>query len=58
MEDNARQIPVILAMSIIALIVVMCIILLFIKIWISRPIKKATSQVDELVDSIKETEAI
>lgn len=54
MEDNAAQIPVILAMSIIALIVVMCIILLFIKIWISRPIKKATSQVDELVDSIKE----
>ena len=32
----------------------MCIILIFIKIWISRPIKKATRQVDELVDSIKE----
>lgn len=54
MEDSAAQIPVILAMSIIALIAVMCIILLFIKIWISRPIKKATKQVDELVDSIKE----
>lgn len=54
MEDSAEQIPVILAMSIIALIAVMCIILLFIKIWISRPIKKATRQVDELVDSIKE----
>lgn len=54
MEDSAEQIPVILAMSIIALIAVMCIILLFIKIWISRPIKKATKQVDELVDSIKE----
>lgn len=54
MEDSAAQIPVILAMSIIALIAVMCIILLFIKIWISRPIKKATRQVDELVDSIKE----
>lgn len=54
MEDSAAQIPFILTMSIIALIAVMCIILIFIKIWISRPIKKATRQVDELVDSIKE----
>ncbi|MBQ6805826.1 MAG: methyl-accepting chemotaxis protein [Lachnospiraceae bacterium] len=54
MEESAAQIPMILSMSIIALVVVMCIILLFIKIWISRPIKKATSQVDELVESIKE----
>ena len=54
MEESAAQIPMILSMSIIALVGVMCIILLFIKIWISRPIKKATSQVDELVESIKE----
>ncbi len=54
MNDSAAQIPAILATSILALIVVMCIILVSVKIWISRPIQKATGQVDELVNSIKE----
>lgn len=54
MDESAAQIPAILATSILALVAVMCIILISVKIWISRPIQKATGQVDELVDSIKE----
>ncbi len=54
MNESANQIPIILAAALVGLIAVMCIIFGFLKIWISRPMKRATRQVDELVIGIKE----
>ncbi len=54
MQEVADSIPEIISISAITLIAVTVITLIFIKIWISRPVKKATKQVDELVESIKE----
>ena len=54
MEESAEQVPLIIAFSAIILIAVVCVILFFIKIGISRPMKKAIRQVDALVNGIKE----
>lgn len=54
MEESAAQVPLIIAFSAIILIAVVCVILFFIKIGISHPMKKAIRQVDALVNSIKE----
>lgn len=54
MEDHAGTIPVTIAAASISLIAVTLLILIFIKLWIVRPIKKATKQVDELVEGIEE----
>lgn len=54
MEENADRIPTIVLVSGITLFAAICIIMIFIKLLISRPVKKATRQVDELVESIKD----
>ncbi|MDE6186487.1 MAG: methyl-accepting chemotaxis protein, partial [Lachnospiraceae bacterium] len=54
MGDHISTIPVTIAAASISLIAVTVLIMIFIKLWIVRPIKKATTQVDELVDGIED----
>ncbi len=53
MEANVATIPAIIQTAGVLVVVVAVVVFIFIKIWISRPIKKATKQVDALVQSIK-----
>lgn len=54
MEDHGSTVPITIAAASISLIAVTLLIMIFIKLWIVRPIKKATKQVDELVEGIEE----
>jgi len=54
METNVANIPTIIQMAGVLVVVVAVVVFIFIKIWISRPIKKATKQVDALVQSIQD----
>ncbi len=54
MESNVANIPTIIQTAGILVVIVAVVVLIFIKIWISRPIKNATKQVDALVQSIRE----
>ncbi len=56
MEANVAVIPAIITMSSVIVIIVAILVFLCIKIWISRPIKKATKQVDALVQGIRDNQ--
>ncbi len=56
MESNVATIPTIIQTAGVLVVVVAVIVFIFIKIWISRPIKKATKQVDALVQGIQENQ--
>jgi len=56
MEANVAAIPTIIQTAGILVVVVAVIVFIFIKIWISRPIKKATKQVDALVQGIQDNQ--
>ncbi|MBQ9973246.1 MAG: methyl-accepting chemotaxis protein, partial [Firmicutes bacterium] len=56
MESNVANIPTIIQTAGVLVAVVAVIVFICIKIWISRPIKKATKQVDALVQSIKDNQ--
>lgn len=56
MEANVAQIPTMILMSCIIVVIVAVVVFIGIKIWISRPIKKATGQVDALVQGIRENQ--
>lgn len=54
MESNVANIPTIIQTAGVLVVVVAVIVFICIKIWISRPIKRATKQVDALVQGIRE----
>ena len=56
METKVAQIPAIIAMAGVIVAIVAILVFVCIKLWISRPIKKATGQVDELVQSIRDNQ--
>lgn len=56
MEKNAAQVPAIISTSSILVVIVAVLVFICIKIWISRPIKKATKQVDALVQGIRDNQ--
>ena len=56
MEANVATIPTIIQTAGILVVAVAVVVFIFIKIWISRPIKKATKQVDALVLGIQENQ--
>ncbi len=56
MENSVETIPLTILVSSVALIAVALLIMLFIKIWIVSPVKRATKQVDELVEGIRDNQ--
>lgn len=56
MERNVAQIPVIIGAVSVFVVIMAVIVFIFVKIWISRPIKKATKQVDLLVQGIRDNQ--
>lgn len=56
MEQNEAKIPGIISVASITLVAVVILILVCFKIWVVRPIKKATKQVDELVSGIRDNQ--
>ncbi|MBQ9972723.1 MAG: methyl-accepting chemotaxis protein [Firmicutes bacterium] len=56
MESNVAMIPSIIMMSGVIVVIVAVLVLICIKLWISRPIKKATKQVDALVQGIRDNQ--
>ena len=52
MEQSAARVPGIISVASIALLVVVIVIMLGLRLWVIGPVKKATKQVDELVEGI------
>lgn len=52
MEQSAARVPGIVSVASIALLVVVIVIMLGLRLWVIGPVKKATKQVDELVEGI------
>ena len=53
MEQSAARVPGIISVASIALLVVVIVIMLGLLLWVIGPVKKATKQVDELVEGIR-----
>ena len=53
MEQSAARVPGIVSVASIALLVVVIVIMLGLRLWVIGPVKKATKQVDELVEGIR-----
>lgn len=53
MEQSAAKVPGIISVASIALLVVVIVIMLGLRLWVIGPVKKATKQVDELVEGIR-----
>lgn len=53
MEQSAARVPGIISVASIALLVVVIVIMLGLRLWVIDPVKKATKQVDELVEGIR-----
>lgn len=53
MEQSATRVPGIISVASIALLVVVIVIMLGLRLWVIGPVKKATKQVDELVEGIR-----
>ena len=53
MEQSAARVPGIISVASIALFVVVIVIMLGLRLWVIGPVKKATKQVDELVEGIR-----
>ena len=53
MERSAARVPGIISVASIALLVVVIVIMLGLRLWVIGPVKKATKQVDELVEGIR-----
>ena len=53
MEQSAARVPGIISVASIALLVVVIVITLGLRLWVIGPVKKATKQVDELVEGIR-----
>ena len=53
MEQSAAREPGIISVASIALLVVVIVIMLGLRLWVIGPVKKATKQVDELVEGIR-----
>ena len=53
MEQSAARVPRIISVASIALLVVVIVIMLGLRLWVIGPVKKATKQVDELVEGIR-----
>ena len=53
MEQSAARVPGIISVASIALLVVVIEIMLGLRLWVIGPVKKATKQVDELVEGIR-----
>ena len=53
MEQSAARVPGIIPVASIALLVVVIVIMLGLRLWVIGPVKKATKQVDELVEGIR-----
>ncbi len=53
MEQSAARVPEIISVASIALLVVVIVIMLGLRLWVIGPVKKATKQVDELVEGIR-----
>ena len=53
MEQSAARVPGIISVASIALLVVVIVIMLGLRLWAIGPVKKATKQVDELVEGIR-----
>lgn len=53
MEQSAARVPGIISVASIALLVVVIVIMLGLRLWVISPVKKATKQVDELVEGIR-----
>lgn len=52
-EQSAARVPEIISVASIALLVVVIVIMLGLRLWVIGPVKKATKQVDELVEGIR-----
>lgn len=53
MVQSAARVPGIISVASIALLVVVIVIMLGLRLWVIGPVKKATKQVDELVEGIR-----
>ena len=53
MEQSAARVPGIISVASIVLLVVVIVIMLGLRLWVIGPVKKATKQVDELVEGIR-----
>ena len=53
MEQSAARVPGIISVASIAFLVVVIVIMLGLRLWVIGPVKKATKQVDELVEGIR-----
>lgn len=53
MEQSAARVPGIISVASIALLVVVIVIMLGLRLWVIGPVKKATKQVDGLVEGIR-----
>ena len=53
MEQSAARVPGIISVASFALLVVVIVIMLGLRLWVIGPVKKATKQVDELVEGIR-----
>lgn len=53
MEQSAARVPGIISVASIELLVVVIVIMLGLRLWVIGPVKKATKQVDELVEGIR-----
>ena len=53
MEQSAARVPEIISVASISLLVVVIVIMLGLRLWVIGPVKKATKQVDELVEGIR-----
>lgn len=53
MDQSAARVPGIISVASIALLVVVIVIMLGLRLWVIGPVKKATKQVDELVEGIR-----
>lgn len=53
MEQSAARVPGIISVASIVLLVVVIVIMLGLQLWVIGPVKKATKQVDELVEGIR-----
>lgn len=53
MEQSAASVPTMVTIASLALLIVVVLILFGLQLWVIRPVKNATKQVDELVDGIR-----
>lgn len=53
MEQSAASVPTMITVASLALLIVVVVILFGLQLWVIRPVKNATKQVDELVDGIR-----